>query len=258
MSEIEILSRDEAAAFAEVWYDIANDDHFWVRWRSAALMRAFADAGLDASASLSALDIGCGHGAMRRALDANTRWTVDGCDLNRTALEMSAACRGRTLFYNIHDRRPELAARYDVVLLLDVIEHISDTTAFLESAAFHLKPGGAIIINVPALEALSSRYDTVVGHLRRYDKPMLRHALGDAHLNVQLMRYWGLSLVPIAIARKLYVRGIESTDAVTTAGFQPPAGVINALLAAVSAVETALLKSPPLGTSLLAIARKAA
>lgn len=258
MSDIEILSGDEAAAFAEVWYDIASDDHFWVRWRTAALMKALADAGLDASAPLTGLDIGCGHGAMRRALDANTRWTVDGCDLNRTALEMSATCRGRTLFYNIHDRRPELAGRYDVVLLLDVIEHIADTTAFLESAAFHLKPGGHVIVNVPALEALTSRYDTVVGHLRRYDKPMLRHALGDAKLDVRLMRYWGLSLVPIALLRKLYVRRIESTDAVTTAGFQPPVKMINGVLAAMGAVETTLLKSPPVGTSLLAIARKTA
>ncbi len=256
MSEIEILSRDEAAAFAEVWYDIAGDDHFWVRWRTAALMKALADAGLDASAPLTGLDIGCGHGAMRRALDVRTRWTVDGCDLNKTALEMSAACRGRTLFYNIHDRRPDLAGRYDFVLLLDVIEHIADTKPFIESAAFHLKPGGSVIVNVPALAALSSRYDTVVGHLRRYDKPMLRHALSEAGLDVRVMRYWGLSLVPVALLRKLVVRGIESTDAVTTAGFQPPARIFNGALAALGAAETTLLARPPLGTSLLAVARK--
>ena len=256
MSEIEILSRDEAAAFAEVWYDIASDDHFWMRWRAAALMKALRSAGLDAAAPLTGLDIGSGHGAMRRVLDAQTRWTVDGCDLNKTALDMSAACRGRTLFYNIHDRRPELAGRYDFVLLLDVIEHIADTKAFIQSAMFHLRPGGHVIVNVPALEALSSRYDTVVGHLRRYDKPMLAGALHEAGLDVRLMRYWGMSLVPIALLRKLVVRGIESTDAVTTAGFQPPVRAINGMLAALGAVETTLLARPPLGTSLLAVARK--
>ena len=53
---------------------------------------------------------------------------VDGCDLNRTALEMAKPGKGQLFVYNILDQEPSLLGRYDAVFLLDVIEHIDDDT----------------------------------------------------------------------------------------------------------------------------------
>ena len=63
---------------------------------------------------------------------------------------------------------------YDLVLLMDVIEHVDDDTAFLKTSLAHLKPGGIVVINVPAHMAFYSKYDEVAGHKRRYSTADLR------------------------------------------------------------------------------------
>ena len=166
MEKIEVLSSDDPAAFAEMWYELADDDHFWVRWRFAVLLREIRRLGLDTGAPLDGLDIGCGHGDMLRKLTASTAWRVDGCDLNRAALTLSAGHAGRIFFYNINDRRPEFSNNYDFIIMFDVIEHIADTAAFIRSAAYHVKPGGYVFVNVPALPLLYSkmtRWSGIIG-----------------------------------------------------------------------------------------------
>ena len=60
---------------------------------------------------------------------------------------------------------------------MDVLEHIEEPERFLRSVFFHLSPTGRLIINVPALQIFYSKYDTLVGHLRRYDINFLRQEL---------------------------------------------------------------------------------
>lgn len=66
---------------------------------------------------------------------------------------------------------------FDAILYIDVIEHIEDDRAELARAYAHLKPGGAILIIVPAHQWLYSPFDAAIGHFRRYSRPMLRRAL---------------------------------------------------------------------------------
>ena len=84
--------------------------------------------------------------------------------------------RPHRCLYNIHDRAPDLAARYDAIILFDVIEHIESPAEFLASALYHLKPGGRVFINVPALQSLYSKFDVAVGHYRRYSKRRWRRS----------------------------------------------------------------------------------
>jgi 2-polyprenyl-3-methyl-5-hydroxy-6-metoxy-1,4-benzoquinol methylase len=256
MGQIEFLSVASPAEFSEVWYDIADDDHFWIRWRSAAALREIRKLGLDVAKPLGGLDIGCGHGSMLRELAASTGWHIDGCDLNDAALSRSTGHNGRLLFYNIHDRRPELAQLYDFLLMFDVIEHIEDTRPFIESAAYHLKPGGYVFVNVPALQTLYSKYDAVAGHCRRYNRSLLRTELTRGGLEVCSLRYWGMTLIPIALARKLYVRTMSEPGEVIRRGFEPPGPLAILLLRQLEFIERQLGAFQPIGTSLFAVARK--
>ena len=77
-----------------------------------------------------------------------------------------------------------LSCHYDSLLLLDVLEHIEDDSEFLMKCAELLKPGGYIIINVPAFIAFYSRYDKQVGHQRRYTKVSIARCVASAKLNL--------------------------------------------------------------------------
>jgi len=254
--KVENLSPDASADFADIWYDIAPDDHFWVWWRFKHLLWEIRAIDLDTALPMRGLDIGCGHGAVQRQLAANTRWIADGCDLNRLALEKNAGHPARVLYYDVHDRRPELREYYDFLVMFDVLEHIPDAASFVQSAAYHLKPGGFVFVNVPAMQSLYSKYDAIQGHCRRYDKPTLHEHLAAGPFTVHSMRYWGMLMVPIVLARKLYVSRKTSAEDIMKRGFQPPGRASASMLSAVLGVEARWLASPPLGTSLMAVARK--
>ena len=178
-----VLKENEDASsrdFPEQWYDAASEDHFWMEWRARVLSEHLLRVGLDPMAALSAFDIGCGHGAVQRQLTRSTAWIVDGCDLNDRAISRNTGHRGFTLRYNIFDKSPDLRERYDIVFLLDVIEHVKDPVAFLNAAAYYSKPTGVVVINVPSVPSLASAYDKAVGHLRRYTKSSLRRDVRDA------------------------------------------------------------------------------
>lgn len=255
MTQVEILSSPKATNFTEVWYDFADDDHFWVRWRFNFFLREIRRLGLDPVLPMTGLDVGCGHGAVQRQLAAHSAWRTDGCDLNRAGLAHHSGRAGRVLYYDINDRRAELREKYDFLVMFDVIEHIEATKPFIESAAFHLKPGGYVFVNVPACQLIFSRYDTAQGHFRRYNKRLLGQHLADAGLTIGAMRYWGALLLPMLLARKFYVDRKTNADDIMRVGFQPPHPLVSALMSAALACET-VLPPLPIGTSLLAIARK--
>ena len=74
----------------------------------------------------------------------------------------------------------EFAARFDTVVALDVLEHIADDAAFLERLRGALKPGGKIVLKVPAGPRLHSPMDDAIGHHRRYDRGSLAATLRRA------------------------------------------------------------------------------
>lgn len=254
MAHIETLSTTTQTDFTEVWYDIADEEHFWLRWRFAFFLREIRRLGLDPALPMTGLDIGCGHGAVGRQLAAQTAWRADGCDLNKAALAQHSTTR-RVLYYDINDRHPALRESYDFLIMFDVIEHIDETRPFLEAAIDHLKPGGHVFINVPACQRLYSRYDSAAGHYRRYDKPMLRHQLEEAGLAVRSMQYWGGFLLPALAARKLLVDRKNTSSDIIRTGFHPPNRFASMVMSAALACEN-MLPPLPMGSSLLAVARK--
>ena len=210
MSQIETLSQAQAVSMADEWFHFANADHFWMQWRHRILLRAIKCAGTPLR---RALEIGCGNGVARDMLERDLGIPVDGCDLNRTALEMAKPGKGKLFIYDVLDQEPSLLGRYDAVFLLDVIEHIDDDLAFLRAALRHLRPGGLVVINVPASMLLFSDYDRVAGHLRRYTSASLKALLRQSGAEGETIQRWGLSMVPLLLARKVMLCGAKTGGA---------------------------------------------
>jgi 2-polyprenyl-3-methyl-5-hydroxy-6-metoxy-1,4-benzoquinol methylase len=258
MTQPIVLSEVTSENFPSLWYELASTEHFWCEWRLWAFMGFLRGIGFPTGESLRGVEIGCGNGLVRQQMEANTAWEVDGIDIDRAALESNKNAKGETFLYNIHDRHQTLEEKYDFIILFDVLEHIDgeDVQPFLASCLYHLKPGGHFFLNVPALETLRSKYDTEVGHHRRYDKPMMRSHLSGAGLEVVGMRYWGFTLVPVALARKMVLSLKKSTEDIVRTGFEPPSKAVDSAMKTLGRIETGLFKNPPMGTSLLAAARK--
>ncbi len=255
MSDIKFLSGRTSEVFPDQWYALAREDHFWMQWRLRAFLEQLKGLKVDLKSPLKVLEIGCGDGVLRRQLEAETSWVIDGADINLDALKRTPALRGETFFYDIFDRRGEFSGRYDAIILFDVLEHIADEKAFLEAALFHLKKGGMLFINVPALQGLFSRYDEAVGHLRRYDKGMMAGLFKSASLQAVNTRYWGFSMLPLLSMRQRMVKNAKPDDATIRRGFEPPTEAVNSIMKTVMRIETSIFSEPPSGSSLLAAAR---
>jgi SAM-dependent methyltransferase len=256
-ASIEYLSPIRGTGFPDEWYGIAGDEHFWIRSRTAVALATLDAVGPRRAEPLRALDIGCGAGQFRDELEAATSWRIDITDLNLAALEAARAGRGRVLYYDAMDQAPELVNSYDVVFLLDVIEHVERSRELLSAALAHLRPGGRLLVNVPALPVLFSAYDAAQGHIRRYTVRSLSVELEGLPCRVDSVAYWGLSLVPLLAARKMLL-GSRPSASTMRAGFRPPGRAVNGALAGLMRAELLLLPHPPAGTSVMAAATKLA
>ena len=92
---------------------------------------------------------------------------------------------------------------YDLVAVLDVVEHIEDDVAALAAMKTLLKPGGKILIAVPAHQWLWSAHDVVNHHHRRYSKATLRAAITAAGLKPARLSYFNSLLFPLAAAARI-------------------------------------------------------
>jgi SAM-dependent methyltransferase len=249
--EIIYSSQPTPVKMADAWYDIASLDHFWIR-RRFQVLRKLADPLIRGAAEIG--EIGCGNGMVQRCIEDTYGVPVTGFELNELALQKSIARKSPLYYYDIHQRNQEFHQRFDLLVMFDVIEHIADETAFLQSALFHLKDSGAIVINVPAFPHLFSEYDRAAGHFRRYTIPSFRRAAQQAGVAVRALTYWGAPLWPLLVVRKGVMKFRHGEGNVVASGWDPGSPLVNGLLGRLSHCE--ILPQRLIGTSLMAVVTK--
>jgi 2-polyprenyl-3-methyl-5-hydroxy-6-metoxy-1,4-benzoquinol methylase len=251
---IERLSTSGDTGFPGEWYEFNSADHFWFEWRVRAALRQWRACGLPLDRPLRVLDVGGGRGVLRDQVEAATAWTVDLVELNLPALGAASPGRGRHLYYDVLERSPDMVGRYDAAILFDVIEHVEAPRPLLDAVAQHVKPGGWLLVNVPALESLFSAFDEASGHFRRYDRRSLTAEMADGSWEIRDLRYWGMSLIPMIAVRKMLLR--SPTEETIRRGFGPPQRLAHASLRAVMRAESAVWARPAIGSSLLMVAQR--
>ena len=247
---VELSSRVEFNMH-NAYYEHATEEHFWIQWRFAAVQRLLSNIDL----GNRIFEVGCGNGVVQRQFEAAYDVSIEGCDLNFEAMDQGLTTRGQKYLYNVFDQRREWKDHFNSVLLLDTLEHIETPTEFLKAIGSHLVDQGILVVNVPALPVLYSRYDSVQGHVRRYTKQRLRFELESAGFELIDSKYWGGNVVPVAFLRKLLVK-FAAEDTVLSQGFAPPGKLAESLLRQLMKLENSGIKLFPFGTSLSAVAKK--
>lgn len=199
------------------------------------------------------LEIGCGTG---HNLEMLSRFGgVEATELDASARKLASKRLGRA----VRDSAlPDLSAypdgHFDLIALLDVLEHVPDDEAALRAIRERLKPGGALLVAVPANPWMWSPHDVAHHHFRRYRKRELAALAERTGYAADLISpFNSLLFVPIAAARLVgKAIGRESAD-----DSMPPAPV-NALLRTIFAIERPLIGRVPMpfGVSLVAVLRR--
>ncbi len=224
--------------------------HFWFLGRQAIIDQMWSK---HLSGCRDVLDIGCGTGHMSQWL-ATRGHRVVSLDMRPEGLLALRAARPDAC--PVQAEAPHLpfaADSFDVVALLDVLEHVDDR-ALLRRAAGLLRPAGWLILTVPALPVLWSYRDRAAGHRRRYMCADLRRLIAEENYLLREVRYYQCLLLPIVLAsRFLGRRGPTLRDLE-----ERPLPVLNAILASINRFEARLSDYIvwPWGSSLVAVCQK--
>ena len=140
---------------------------------------------IPAQRAVRVLDIGAGDGYLGRSLLGGipAGSSVTCVDPNYTDAELERFASPPAAGLSFTRARPD--GRFDVILMLDVIEHVADDRAFLaEILDESLAPNGAVVVSVPAWDLLYGKHDLALKHFRRYQPAQCRALLETAGLRV--------------------------------------------------------------------------
>ncbi len=245
----------------EAKYHELEEQHWWFASRRDAVYHLIQHLKLPADAAI--LEIGCSGGPLMQRLRQQGYSDLTGIDVSAPAIELAQA-RGVPHVAVMDGAALEFAdARFDLVIASDVLEHIEDEGRALREWARVLRPGGQLLVFVPAHAYLWSEHDVVNHHFRRYSRGGLVAALQRAGLRTQRSSFWNAAMfLPTALLRlgkRLLTGPVPTTiPAGSTGDLHQLAGPINQLILSWVRVENAVLRhvNLPVGVSVFALAQK--
>ncbi|MGH7116798.1 MAG: methyltransferase domain-containing protein, partial [Stellaceae bacterium] len=183
--------------------------HPW--WTARARLFLSLLGGIGYRSPCQIIEAGCGWGTNLAALE-KAGYIMTGLDVSRSALARLDRL-GRTLIEaDLSKDLPPNTPEYDVALAPDVIEHIDDDRGAVRRLAQLTKPGGHVIISVPALPELFSQFDQVQGHRRRYTPESLRNVIAAGGLEIVQILWWGQWMIPLLATRRANTRALSSVQ----------------------------------------------
>lgn len=239
-----------------------EEKHFWHEARNAWIIKALAQYLPATSGKI--LDVGCGSGAVARALA-------------KVGYEMTGVDTAERLVRRAHIRVPQahfvcgdaaclpasLQGPFDVIGFFDVLEHLEEPNTLIETVLCYAKSGTLVIATVPAQKRLFSMIDQLSGHKRRYDLSELAmlfertglhniHEHGIFRILVPLIRsVRAPALYQIACPSPTF----EQANEIMTRDLRVPAAPVNTFFRAICALERRyfLQSEGKTGATLLAV-----
>lgn len=238
----------------ELFHQMAEleETHWWFQGRRAILNHIISKLPLSPDAEI--LEAGCGTGGNLAMLAPYGE--VHAVELDETSLGYA---RGRgvgtVLWGRLPDQIPFQGRRFDLIVLLDVLEHLEEDEKTIATLSSLLKEGGWLVLTVPAFQFLYGPHDVIHHHFRRYNNSGLNLLLQGKGLEITLLNYFNTFLFPFVAAVRLARKLVPSRGSdLSGSRF----GLFNRFLCALFGAERHLIDLAPMpfGVSLLAVCRK--
>ncbi len=184
-------------------------DHWYYASKAAAMLRTLrAFDTIDSSlapgpmeGSGVAIDVGSGSAYFARQLLTNSGFgRVDCVDVSYRHDGEEHVAPGKSIRRLRH--LADAVDEADLALMMDVLEHVEDDAALVAATAEHLRPGGRVLVTVPAFAWLWSGHDEFLGHRRRYTLAQLEARLSEAGLVVERGHYYFGLVLPVAAVQR--------------------------------------------------------
>ena len=225
-----------------------ENQHWWFRARRSIISSLI----LKYLPQGKILDVGCGTGFVLEAL--KTQYEVWGIDISKIAIQFCQEKGLTQVTQGVLDKNTLPEHYFDLIMFLDMIEHLEHDLSALTQAKHYLKSQGQLLITVPAYQFLWSAHDEIHHHKRRYTKKQLTELLQQAGYEVIFSSYFNTFLFPlIAIARLIgnFLNRHQTSDV------SLPTALVNQSLYQIFEWEKNLLPSLsfPFGVSIICLAR---
>lgn len=229
-----------------------EENHWWFQGKKLLVTSFLERAGVQAG---NYLDIGCGTGMF---LNEFARvGTGFGIDVSEQALHY---CRDKVranLVKASGDKLPFRDGAFTFVSLLDIVEHAQDDLGVLREAFRVCRPGGTVIVTVPAFSFLWGAHDTAHHHVRRYTRSGLAGLGADSGFVLERISYTNFFIFLPVLVRRLSSRGKPAS---TESDLRETPAWLSRLLMTLYKIESLYLKTArlPWGVSLLMVLKKPA
>jgi SAM-dependent methyltransferase len=241
-------------------YATVEDKHWWFVARRRILDQVISQIILPIDAKI--LEVGCGTGGNLRMLSRHGE--IAAMELDETACEFANQRQVTAVkLGSLPDKIP-FADDYDLIVAFDVIEHLDDDLAALSALRSHLKPGGWIILTVPAYQFLWSHHDDINHHKRRYRLQGLQKVVRKADFSIAYGTYFNTFLFPLVAGVRLLEQLLKlknkshENQTKISSDLTLPSPLVNKLLTFLFASERHFMGklSLPFGVSALVVAQK--
>ncbi len=199
------------------------------------------------------LDIGCGTG--KNIEKFKNLGTVYGLDSSTEALKFCKRRGLKNLILGSAEKIPLKEKSFDMITLLDVLEHTDDNKTLKESYRI-LRKDGFMIITVPAFKWLWSKWDMILHHRRRYTSDSLIAILERNNFQVRKISYmYSFLVLPALIIRMIKSISIKQPY---SSDFKLSSSLLNFIMNKITKFESFFVKyfGIPIGTSIIAVAQK--
>ena len=229
-----------------------EESHWWFQGKKLLVRKALENTRISVG---QYLDIGCGTGMFMREL--GKEGFSCGLDISARALSHCKSDGIPNLVNASCDALPFSNDSFSLITLLDIIEHAPDDCAVMSEVYRICKPGGAVLVTVPAFMLLWSNHDVANQHKRRYTRRELASLCQASGFILERLTYTNFFIfLPVLVRRTVFKKLFSSSDS----DLRMAPRLVNKLLQWLYKLEAAYVKHAdfPWGVSLLMMIRKPA
>ncbi len=224
------------------------DTHWYYRHKSNVLLKLISRLYVR-----KVLDVGAGSGFFaRQALNLESVESAVCIDIGYPSDREEVGANGKSIAY----KRSCKSEIFDLVMFMDVLEHVEDDKAMLVEYFDQIKDGGYVFVTVPAFQFLWSSHDIFLGHVRRYSKRQIDDLVRGMGLSIIKSGYCYSAVFPIALVQRLLNR-LLSKKLTSRSSLRKHSLLINELLAFACKIESILFPlNPWFGLTVVCLAKK--